>query len=267
MTRLVLKAEPPVRLAVDGLIPERLAGLPPAEIERLPLALGTRRQCVGDWFRIEAAGDATVEIAGDCRRLDRIGGGMSQGALTVQGDAGAYLGMGMSGGTIAVTGAAGYGAATDMRGGTLRIAGDAGDALGGPLPGASGGMSGGTVLVAGRVGGDAGRRLRRGLIVVGGDAGDGAGAEMVAGTMLIAGKIGTRAGAGMRRGSIVALGGARHVGATFADCGINDLVFLRLLARHIAALGLDPLASRLGPLRRWLGDAAVGGTGELLLPA
>jgi formylmethanofuran dehydrogenase subunit C len=267
MTRLVLKAEPPVRLAVDGLIPERLAGLPAAAIERLPLALGNRRQCVADWFRVEPTDDAAIEIEGDCRRLDKIGGGMAAGSLTIRGDVGAYLGIGLSGGTIDVAGNADYGAATDMRGGMLRIAGDAGDAVGGALPGALGGMRDGTVLVVGRAGAETGRRMRRGLIVVGGDAGTACGAEMVAGTILVGGRTGTLAGAAMRRGTIIALGGAARVGATFADCGVHDLVFLRLLARHLAAFGLGTLAARLGPLRRWVGDAAVGGTGEMLVPA
>ena len=267
MTRLVLKAEPPVRLAVEGLIPERLAGLSPAEIERLPLALGNRRQSVGDWFRVEPGDDAAIEIEGDCRRLDRIGGGMASGTLRVRGDVGAYLGIGLAGGTIAVTGSAGYGVATDMRGGVLRISGDAGDGLGGALPGALGGMRGGTVLVAGRAGAEAGRRLRRGLVVIGGDVGAACGAEMVAGTIVVGGRAGTLAGTAMRRGSIIALGGPARIGPTFGDSGVHDLIFLRLLARHLAALGLDSVATRLGPLRRWRGDAAVGGRGELFAPA
>jgi formylmethanofuran dehydrogenase subunit C len=265
MTRLVLKAEPPLRLAVDGLIPERLGGLAPAAIERLPLALGNRRQSVADWFRVEPSDGAALEIVGDCRRLDKLGGGMSEGALSIRGDAGAYLGIGMSGGTIAVAGSAGYGAATDMRGGLLRIAGDAGDALGGALPGAAGGMRDGTVLVAGRAGAEAGRRLRRGLIVIGGDAGQCCGAEMIAGTIVVAGRAGAFAGAAMRRGSIIALGGVARIGATFADGGVHDLIFLRLLARHLAAFGVDGVAARLSRLRRWTGDAAVGGAGELLV--
>jgi formylmethanofuran dehydrogenase subunit C len=266
MTRLVLKAEPPVRLAVDGLIPERLAQLSLAEIGRLPLALGNRRQCIGDWFRVAASDGAALEIEGDCRRLDKVGSGMGQGTLNIRGDVGAYLGIGLAGGTIAVTGNAGYGAATDMRGGMLCISRDAGDALGGALPGALGGMRGGTVLVAGRAGAEAGRRLRRGLIIVGGDAGTACGAEMVAGTIVAGGSAGALAGAAMRRGSIIALGGALRVGASFADAGVHDLIFLQLLARHLEALGLGGLAARLGPLRRWTGDAAVGGAGELLVP-
>lgn len=265
MTRLVLKAELPVRLVVDGLIPERLTGLSPAAIERLPLALGKRRQSVADWFRVEPSDGAALEIVGDCRRLDKLGGGMSEGTLSIRGDAGAYLGIGMSGGTIAVSGSAGYGAATDMRGGLLRIAGDAGDALGGALPGAAGGMRDGTVLVAGRAGAEAGRRLRRGLVVIGGDAGACCGAEMIAGTIVVAGRAGALAGTAMRRGSIVALGGVARIGPTFADGGVHDLIFLRLLARHLATLGLASVATRFAGLRRWTGDAAVGGAGELLV--
>jgi formylmethanofuran dehydrogenase subunit C len=119
--------------------------------------------------------------------------------------------------------------------------------------------------VAGRAGAEAGRRLRRGLIVIGGDAGACCGAEMIAGTIVVAGRTGAFAGAAMRRGSIIALGGVPRIGATFADGGVHDLIFLRLLARHLAALGLDGVTARLAPLRRWTGDAAVGGTGELLV--
>src|SRR5260370_10519633 len=90
MTRLALRAQTPVRLAVDVLIPERLAGLSPAEIERLPLTVGNRRQWVADWFRIAATDDAAVEIEGDCRRLDKIGGGMAGGTLHIRGDRRAY---------------------------------------------------------------------------------------------------------------------------------------------------------------------------------
>lgn len=265
MTRLIPKAEPPVRITLDGLIPERLAALSPAEIGRLPLAVGNRRELVGEWFRVEAGDPARLEIEGNCRRLDRIGAGMSTGSIAVAGDAGAYLGIGMSGGTLSVAGAAGFGAATDLRGGIVRIGGDAGDALGGSLPGAASGMRGGTVIVAGNAGAQAGQRLRRGLVVIGGNAGAACGAEMIAGTVVLGGSVGVHAGTAMRRGSIIALGGAARIGPTFGDCGVHDLLIVKLLARHLAGLGLGVLAARLGPLRRWMGDAAVAGKGELLL--
>jgi formylmethanofuran dehydrogenase subunit C len=153
-----------------------------------------------------------------------------------------------------------------MRSGTLRISGDAGDALGGSLPGALGGVRDGTVIVGGRAGTETGRRLRRGMIIIGGDAGDACGAEMLAGTIIVAGRIGASGGLAMRHGSIVALGGASRVNSTFIDHGVHDLIFQRLLARHVATLGLAALARRIGPLRRMTGDSAIGGAGELLLP-
>lgn len=265
MTRLILKEEPPLRLVADGLLPERLAGRSAAEIERLPLAVGGTRGSIGDWFRIEAGDAEAITVEGPCRRLDRIGAGMSAGRIVLRGDVGAYLGLGMRGGSILVEGSCGFGAATDLRGGVVRIAGNAGDALGGALPGAAAGMRDGAVIVGGDCGDAAGAKLRRGLVVVAGSVGAGCGAEMVAGTIVVGGALGAYAGAAMRRGSILGLAGAPRLGGGFVDCGVHDLVFLRLIARDLASLGLDALARRIGPLRRFVGDAAVSGRGEVLL--
>lgn len=265
MIRLTLKEEPPLRLSAEALLPERLAGRSVGDIEKLPLAVGRTRAAVGDWFRVAAGDGEAMEIEGPCRRLDRIGAGMARGSITVRGDAGAYLGLGMRGGSITLEGSAGFGAATDLRGGTLRIAGDAGDGLGGALPGAAAGMREGTVIVGGNCGDAAGAMLHRGLIVVGGSVGAGCGAEMIAGTIVVGGGLGAFAGAAMQRGSLLALGGGAPLGSGFVDCGVHDLVFLRLLARHLATLGLDALARRIGPLRRFAGDGAVAGRGELLV--
>lgn len=267
MTRFVVKENPPVRISAESLIPERLAGLSTGEIEKLPLIVGNRTERVGDWFRVEAGKADRVEFEGPAERLDRIGGGMSAGGITVHGDAGAYLGIGMKGGEVTVAGSAGYGAATDLQDGTIRIGGNAGAGLGGALPGVAGGMKGGTVIVAGNAGDQAGQRLRRGLVVIGGDAGASCGSGMIAGTVVVGGKIGGYAGAGLLRGSIIALGGTERVVPTFADCGVHDLVFIRLLARHLASLGQGAIAARLGPLRRYAGDTALDGKGEILLPS
>jgi formylmethanofuran dehydrogenase subunit C len=266
MTRFVLRAEPPLRLSLDGLIPERLAGLSPAEIERLPLLLGNRRGTVGDWFKVEAGAADLVEIGGAGQRLDRIGEGMTAGRIVVEGEVGAYLGRAMRGGSIEVAGNAGYGAATALEGGTIHIAGQAGDGLAGALPGAVGGMNGGQVRVDGGAGRGAAHRLRRGLVVVGGDVGGACAEEMVAGTIVIGGRLAAPAGAAMRRGSVIALGGIERLAPGFADCGPHELIFLRLLARHLSQAGFVGLAERISRLRRWAGDLAVGGRGEILVP-
>jgi formylmethanofuran dehydrogenase subunit C len=266
MIRLTVKAEPPMRIKLGALLPERLAGLSIGEIERLPLAVGNRREAVGDWLRVAPGDGEALAIDGPCGRCDQIGAGMTAGAITVHGDAGAYLGLGMRGGGVTVLGSAGFGAATALRGGTIRIAGDVGDGLGGSLPGADSGMRAGTVLVAGNAGAQAGQRLRRGLIVIGGSAGEACGAGTIAGTIVVGGTVAAHPGTAMRRGSIIALGGAARISPSFVDCGVHDLLFLRLLGRHLASLGEWAIAQRLGPLRRWMGDAAFAGKGELLLP-
>ena len=266
MMRFEVKDELPVRVSAAGLIPERLSGLSVGDIERLPLSLGNRRERVGDWFRVQIGDPTRVVFEGRCGRLDHIGADMNSGTVTVEGDAGAYLGLGMRGGEIAVAGAAGYGAATDMRGGVIRIRGSAGDAVGGSVAGAAAGMRGGAVLIAGNAGAQVGQRLKRGLIVVSGDVGPLCGAEMIAGTVVTGGTVGANPGVAMRRGTIIALGRAAMIGPTFADCGVHDLVILKLLARHLVAAGAGSLASRFVPFRRWAGDAAVAGKGEILVP-
>jgi formylmethanofuran dehydrogenase subunit C len=265
MIRLTLKDEPPLRLSAEGLLPEQLAGRSPREVEKLPLAAGRRAGAVGDWFRVAAGAGDALEIEGPCRRIDRIGAGMTRGSIHLRGDAGAYLGLGMRGGSITLDGSAGFGAATDLRGGMLRIAGNAGDGLGGALPGSAAGMRDGIVIVGGNAGDGAGAKLRRGLVVVGGTTGAACGAQMIAGTIVVGGALGPYAGAAMQRGSLLALGGAARLGSGFVDCGVHDLVFFRLLARHLASLNLDALARRIGPLRRFAGDDAVSGKGELLV--
>ena len=265
MTRLALRQPPPFRLSLLGLIPERLAGLSDAEIARLPLQQGNRRGVVGDCFTVsgDGAGERLV-IAGGGERLDDVGAFMSRGEILVEGDVGARAGLAMSGGRLIVQGAAGAGAATAMSGGELRIGGDAGEGLGGALPGERSGMSGGLVAVAGSAASGAGDRLRRGLIAIAGAVGPGCGTRMHAGTIVVGGRLDALAGAAMRRGSILGLGGCAELLPGFAESGIHDLVFQRLLARLLERSGLAELAQRLRPLRRWQGDLAIDGKGEIL---
>jgi formylmethanofuran dehydrogenase subunit C len=269
MIRLALKGKPPTRLSLDGIIPEKLAGLSQAEIARLPLALGNRSGNLGDWFSVQVTGEAgeTLVISGTSDRLDHIGAGMGRGEIRVEGDAGAYAGMGMAGGVLAISGSALHGAAMAMAGGELRIGGDAGDQLGGARPGENWGMREGIVIVAGSAGAGVGDRMRRGLIAVAGGVGAFCGARMIAGTVVVGGGLGDHPGLAMRRGTIVALDGAARVPPSFADCGTHELVWGRLLALRL--VGLWPHAPALGSARlhRWAGDLASGGKGEILIRA
>jgi len=267
MIRLTLRARPPFRLSLRGFIPERLAGSSATAIARQTLRQGNLGGTLGDWFRVDVAAGSEdrLVISGAVDRLDDIGGGMTRGELVVDGDAGARAGLEMSGGRISIEGSAGMGAGTAMSGGELRIAGDAGEHIGTALPGEREGMRNGIVIVDGNAGASVGDRMRLGLIVVVGSVGPYCGARMGAGTVVIGGEIGPDAGAAMRRGTLVAPRGNFVPLPGFADSGVHDLPVLRLLARALARHHrLAELAGCLRQLRRWQGDLAVSGKGEIL---
>ncbi|HLJ65444.1 MAG TPA: formylmethanofuran dehydrogenase subunit C [Stellaceae bacterium] len=261
MTRLTLKAEPPVRISLHGLTPRAIAPLDATAIAHLPRRVGRREERIGDWFTIDQTADRThLVIAGSCTRCDHIGAHMSEGEILVAGDAGAYLGQGMSGGEIRVEGKVGDAAGAEMAGGTLHIGGDAGAAL-------ASGMSGGTMILDGSAGERAGERMARGLLVIAGQGGALIGTGMRAGTILLGGQAGPDPGVSMRRGSLVVLGGMSSLGSGFADSGTHELLILKILAHELRHLGLgfEPLASRLaGRFHLFLGDRALGGKGEAL---
>ncbi|MDQ0467102.1 formylmethanofuran dehydrogenase subunit C [Labrys wisconsinensis] len=260
-----LREAPPERLDLSPLTPGRLTGLTLPEIERLPVGttrLGVR---VGDVFTVTAGNAGDIRLLGGSARLDNVGRGLAAGRITVEGDVGQRLGFAMAGGEIVVTGAAGPFAASGARGGTVRIGGDADERAGGAVHGAMAGLDGATLIIGGRAGPRLGDRMRRGLILVRGAAGDHAGARMIAGTIL-APAVGRHPGIGMRRGTILT---SRHGGLlpTFVETGRHDLVFLRLLRRTLDALAPDFADLVPATVRRFAGDLATLGKGEILLPA
>ena len=265
---LTLRAPPKQRVDLSSLTPDRLQGLDAAAIASLPLQCGNRPVAVGDLFAVTAGDADDLRFIGDCAKFDRIGADMSRGAITVEGDAGAYLGQAMRDGRIHVRGKAGIGAAREMRGGEIAIDGDAGDFLGGARPGEMKGMNGGLVVVRGHAGDRVGDRMRRGTIIVEGSIGGYAASRMIAGTVLALGPtIGPYPGFAMKRGSLFLLNRPDRELPTFADCGRHDLAFLRLLLRALQGRSprLDDLASRPTIMRRLAGDQSVGGKGEILL--
>jgi formylmethanofuran dehydrogenase subunit C len=153
-----------------------------------------------------------------------------------------------------------------MRGGRIGIFGDAGDRLGAPLAGELAGMNGGVVVVRGRAGALAADRMRRGLIAVLKGAGDHAGSRMIAGTLVVTGGTGAMPGYLMRRGSILLDRAPKTLSPSFMECGAPDSVFASVLDRHLVADDIlkRPLLGR-SP-RRYGGDNAVLGLGEILFP-
>lgn len=264
---LTLKEPPRQRFDLSPLLPERLQGLDAAAISALELAGGNRRAHVGDFFAVTPGDPSDLRIAGSSDRLDHIGHGMTGGAITVAGDAGAYLGLAMTGGRLVVEGNAGPYAAAMLGGGTIEIGGNAGDHLGGAPAGEMKGMGGGLVVVRGNAGERAGDRMRRGTIIVEGSVGACAAARMIAGTLVVLGpELGPYPGFGMKRGTLLHLVRPQRELPSFADCGRHDLGFLGLLLRDLRGHSrrLDSLATRPTSVHRFVGDLANGGMGELL---
>jgi formylmethanofuran dehydrogenase subunit C len=264
--RLELRQAPPLRVDLRGVTPAALATLAAGDVERLPVGHGNALQPLAEFFRVAPADDATLVLAGDLARFDRIGWQMDGGHIVVDGDAGHYAGGCMRAGIVRVHGRAGLLAACEMAGGLLHVDGDVDDYAAAPLPGSMDGMRGGTLVVGGRAGARFGDRMRRGTAVVHGDAGDFVASRMVAGTIALGGRAGAHVGYGMRRGSLVLAGVPPQIPPTFVP-GIADApVFWQLLARDLARHG-GAFAGLPGRrIERHLGDLASDGKGELILP-
>lgn len=240
---LTPKAPPPWPVDLSPLTPAALAGRTEAAIERLQLD----RLAVGDLFAVRGGDAAELVIAGGSALFDRVGAGMAEGSLRVEGDAG-------------------EGVAAGLRGGQVEIRGSVGDHLGGVAPEGRLGMSGGVVVVRGRAGDHAGDRMRRGTLVVEGDAGAYAGSRMIAGTLAVCGAAGASPGILMRRGTLLLCSSPATWPPTFVAAGLAaDGVFLRLLARALQRLSPRAASCASSVRRRLIGDLASLGKGEILL--
>ncbi|MFM9059354.1 MAG: formylmethanofuran dehydrogenase subunit C [Planctomycetaceae bacterium] len=267
---LVPRRDPagPLSIELDGIVPDRVAGLSAAEVARLPIRADACPLPLGEVFDVTGAGDdGRIECRGDFSRVHRVGAGMASGRMLVRGPAGRHAGARMTGGTLVIEGDAGDWLAAEMSGGEVRVAGAAGDNLAGARPGSDAGLRGGVVLVAGGAGDLAAARMRRGLVAIGGRCGVAAGFEMRAGTLVVAGGCGPQPGLGMRRGTIVAPGGVSALPATFARGCRWSPPLLPLLLRRLVRAGFAPApAAPAGPWRQWHGDLLAGGRGELFHP-
>ncbi len=254
------------RIDMSGVLPETLAGKSASEIAATRLLVDGQPIALGELFAVTPGDGDSLQIEADAGQLDCLGKDMSAGLLRVEGSAGHYAGQGLRGGELVIAGNCGDFAANGMRGGLLRVQGDAGDWLGAALIGERAGMAGGVVAVAGDVGDRLGDRMRRGLILVRGRAGEACGARMLAGTLVVAEGCAGAPGFGLRRGSLILGRAPESLSATFNDSGVVELAWLKLLRRHAEAFlpGVVPASAR---CRRYMGDLAFGGKGELLLPA
>jgi len=262
---LTLRQAPEQRLDLSPLVPHLLAGRKAAEIGKISLQTTRTPLCVGDVFRLRMGDAAHIRIEGAVERLDRIGHAMTDGEILVEGDVGAHAGRLMRGGSLVIRGSAGPWAGSAMVGGRLEILRDAGDHLGGPFAGETVGMRGGAIVVRGRAGARAADRMRRGTVVVEGICGAYAGSRMIAGTLVALGRAGPLPGYLMKRGTIVLGADCEALSPTFIDCGVHALVAMRLMADFIAPHSRRAAACLRAPLRRFAGDMAVLGKGEIFV--
>lgn len=261
---LTLRERPDQRLDCSPLVSFRLAGKNAAEIAKLPLNTTRVPITVGDVFRLRMGDVAQIRIEGGSDRLDQIGQDMSGGEIVVEGDVGLQAGRMMAGGRLTIRGNAGPWAASGMKGGVIEITGSAGDRLGGPLAGETAGMRGGVVVVRRNAGERAGDKLRRGTIVIEGNAGPYAASRMIAGTVIVRGKAGPLPGYLLHRGTLV-LGGEAELPPTFIDCGVYELLAMRLMANFVQPHSARAAALLRKPLRRLAGDMAALGKGEIFM--
>lgn len=269
MSGLVLKLRAPLteRIDLTNVVPDALARMTVSDVQRLAVGTGRSTKDIGDLFFVSGTPGERLVIEGGSGRIDGIGAGLKSGTLVVDGDAGAFAGQGMRGGRLEIGGNAGSHLASGLRGGMVVVKGSAGALAGAARTGERFGMAGGTVVVGGDVGERAGDRMRRGTIVIRGRCGAAAGSRMMGGTIVAEGGFGDGPGPLLRRGTLIGPSVERML-STFADCGHHDPVILRLINRYLATTLGDGAWTPL-PLkvRRFAGDLATIGRGELLLTA
>jgi len=235
-------------------------------VARMLIRVGNGRVSLADLFDLEGEiGDNHLVLEGDLRSVHGLGSAMSEGRIDVRGNVGHRLGEGMIGGSIEVGGSVESAAGADMVGGFIRVRGGSGANLGAALPGSRVGMRGGVILVDGDAGAGVGAAIRRGIIAVGGSVGEGAGRGMIAGSIFVGGAVGPGLGMGMKRGTIALMGGGDfEPPPTFEPSGSLRPPVATIYLRQLRDWGfLIPEPASFGPIRRYNGDRAIGGRGEI----
>lgn len=262
-----LKAELAQRVDCSPLTPDKLAGKSVDDIAAIELVCGRRSLPVADIFEISGDDINDICFENSSSKLDHIGHAMTDGNITVNGNAGAYLGQFISGGYITVNGNSFIYTGCEMKGGQIKINGNAGDFVGAARPGYKNGMTGGNIIIAGNSGERTGDHMRRGMILIEGNAGDYCGSRMVSGTIAVLGNVGRHLGYAMKRGTLLLTQMPQYgITANFNDCGAHTLAFLPLMFN--AFKKLDSKFASTEPfsrVQRYAGDIGGIGMGEILV--
>ncbi len=253
-------------IEADVITPDQFAGLSLEEIKKLEVIQGNQRVQLHEFFEVTGeagtiADETDIVISGDTEKIKMIGKGMRGGRITVNGDAGMYLGAEMLAGRIHVIGSVDAWAGAEMRGGNIQIEGDAGNYLCAGYRGSIDGMQGGRVYVRGNVGREMAAHMRRGLIVVKGSVGDYAATRMKGGTIIIIGDVHNRLGLESNAGMILLLGRIERLLPTYRFSGIAEREFIGYYLRYITSRRPDFLSMSIDWTEKWIkfmGDFSEG---------
>jgi formylmethanofuran dehydrogenase subunit C len=240
----------------DCINPDIFQGKDTAEIANLTVFEGNKLRKLQDLFKIEedTAETPNITINGDVSEVRKIGAGMKNGEIVINGNVGMHLGEKMAGGKITVNGDVCQWAGASMKKGIIEIHGNAGDYLASPYRGTTDGMKGGKIVVDGDVGSDSGAYLHGGLIKIkGNNVGQFLGFHMSNGTIHVEKNASTRLGANMMGGKIIVSGFIEEVLPSFTIDSVKPKV------------KVDETESAAGPFYVFLGDLAEKGTGKIFI--
>lgn len=272
--RLVPKKMPSLPIEAEVISPDSVVGRTQKAVSALPVHIGNMKYILGDFFKIsgkitENPSDQLIVISGEVPNVKYIGADMTTGRILVEGCVGMHVGAKMKGGELIVTGDAGDWAGAEMKGGLLRIHGNAGNQLGAAYRGSPEGMTGGCIVVGGNVGVEAGSFMRRGMIIIQGDVKPFLGVHMNGGEIFVFGKSAKRLGAEAKGngGFIACFGEVEAILPTYIHDTTYRPDFMKLYLRQLRdQLGIEQAGEYLQTsFRRYRGDLAVGGLGEILV--
>jgi formylmethanofuran dehydrogenase subunit C len=266
MFKLTLRSPSPIPLDLEGITPQRIAGLTAVEVAKLPVFHGNRMEPLGEFFDVVPNSQLTradLHFAGDTRNVKGIGAKMTAGFIYVENDVGMHAGAMMSGGRLIIDSDASDWLGAEMKGGYIEVRGAAGNQVGAAYRGSRRGMTGGTILLRCSAGDELGLLMRRGLIIVERGCGEFACASMIAGTVALLGEVGGRLGAGMKRGTII----TNHepdLHRSFRFACEYQPSFVPLLNAKLRQFDVQETISTSKPVRCFRGDLLNGGRGEVL---
>jgi formylmethanofuran dehydrogenase subunit C len=217
------------------------------EMAERPVYLERRdRVRLGDLFDLTGEPGGRIRFVGDLANADRLGAGLTEGEVIVDGSVGREAGLALAGGS-------------------LDIKGDAGPRAGAAPLGYKRGMTGGELIIRGSAGPEAGAGMRRGLLTISKTAGERTGLGMIAGTVVVFGTAGQETGLWSKRGSVVALGQITPPPTYSFACTYQPIILRLMLTRLSVRYGLSVQRKHLtGLYRRYSGDMAELGKGEIL---